>query len=241
LRIAYDADALAIPLRLARLGGPDDTIVHVLSTAGRVRASDRPNAFVPTNLDVPDQARGRFAALYATLVDGVVADQPGVVVTEHASGAPAIAPADLAALGADVTPGGAGAPAFTLTRLHLRATDDDLVLAAAPAVAGGHERRGADGQLAHDAQAAPANAFAARYVIRHEWRGPIACASPRRGVWGADAPARAPDAAAPALAPLPPLPDPPPVASGGCTAAAQPGGLGTILFAMALGLGRRKR
>src|SRR5678815_5800951 len=28
------------------------------------------------------------------------------------------------------------------------------------------------------------NNFQARYAIRHEWTGAIACASPRRGVWG---------------------------------------------------------
>jgi len=28
------------------------------------------------------------------------------------------------------------------------------------------------------------NNFQGRYAIRHEWTGPIACASPVRGVWG---------------------------------------------------------
>jgi MYXO-CTERM domain-containing protein len=28
------------------------------------------------------------------------------------------------------------------------------------------------------------NNFQARYAIRHPWTGPIACASPQRGIWG---------------------------------------------------------
>src|SRR5690606_7682529 len=43
-----------------------------------------------------------------------------------------------------------------------------------------------DGQLERGAIEEPNgyNNFQARYIIRHEWTGPIECENPRRGVWG---------------------------------------------------------
>jgi hypothetical protein len=38
--------------------------------------------------------------------------------------------------------------------------------------------------LEYNAQPSSQNYFQARYAIRHWWTGPIACANPRRGVWG---------------------------------------------------------
>ncbi len=76
-----------------------------------------------------------------------------------------------------------------LTRLHLRyRTDDvaaDLVFRPARAIAGGREVPNEDGGLEQGARRAAANAFQGRYVIRHPWDGPIECAQPTRGNWGA--------------------------------------------------------
>jgi hypothetical protein len=58
------------------------------------------------------------------------------------------------------------------------------VFKAASAITGGREMRGADGSLEEGSVAASTNNFQARYAIRHEWTGPIACASPVRGRWG---------------------------------------------------------
>jgi MYXO-CTERM domain-containing protein len=75
-----------------------------------------------------------------------------------------------------------------LTRLHARYSKDgvseDLVFKSASAIAGGREWRGAGGTLEEGSVAAPSNNFQARYAIRHEWTGPIACANPVRGRWG---------------------------------------------------------
>ncbi len=84
-------------------------------------------------------------------------------------------------------------PDFVLTRLHLRlnrALGDDLVLREAPAIQGGRERPASTGVgLERGATPASANAFQARYVIRHPWTGAVSCTNPRRGVWGAARPA----------------------------------------------------
>jgi MYXO-CTERM domain-containing protein len=77
---------------------------------------------------------------------------------------------------------------FVLTRLHARYAKDalanDLVFAAAPAIVGGREQRNDKGVLETGATPASTNSFQARYAMRHEWTGAVACKEPRRGVWG---------------------------------------------------------
>jgi MYXO-CTERM domain-containing protein len=77
---------------------------------------------------------------------------------------------------------------FVLTRLHARYSKDgiseDLVFTAAKSIAGGREWRGQDGKLEEGSIDYGVNNFQARYAIRHEWTGPIACSDPLRGVWG---------------------------------------------------------
>jgi MYXO-CTERM domain-containing protein len=209
LRFAYDSDDFVLPIRLGLVNsaGTQDLIVHVLA-AGRVAAANRPNVFVPTNLDVRDDVRTRFAELYAAIFDRTLVAHPKAVVTEYAWSAsscdpcpdPPLTQAELATLGADVI----GAKDFTLTRLHARypkdGVPDDLVLSAADGVTGGREVRDADGGLGQDARASNGgNAFQARYVIRHPWDRAIACAKPVRGVWG-PAPRAAQQPPAPAQA-----------------------------------------
>jgi MYXO-CTERM domain-containing protein len=78
---------------------------------------------------------------------------------------------------------------FDITRLHLRYAKDalanDLVFKTAPPIVGGREVFSRAGTLEHGAATdAGYNNFQARYVIRHPWKGPIACKEPQRGVWG---------------------------------------------------------
>src|SRR5262245_54903873 len=76
---------------------------------------------------------------------------------------------------------------FVLTRLHARYgrdLKDDLVFRAAPPIVGGREFVRDGGKLEEGAQPSSVNNFQGRYAIRHRWTGPIACANPRRGVWG---------------------------------------------------------
>jgi MYXO-CTERM domain-containing protein len=76
---------------------------------------------------------------------------------------------------------------FVLTRLHARYGEDslgaDLVFEEAPPMEGGRERR-KDGKLEQGPKQGKQNNFQARYAIRHEWQGAIACDKPRRGIWG---------------------------------------------------------
>jgi hypothetical protein len=196
LRFAYDSDDWVLPIRLGLINssGTQDLIVHVLAE-GRVATANRPNTFIPTNLDVRDEVRTRFPEFYAALFDRTLAEHPGTVVTEYAWDAgscdpcpePPLTPQELATLGADVR--GGGQRAYTLTRLHARypkdGVADDLTFLAVDGVTGGREVREADGSLAQDAREnRNGNDFQARYAIRHAWTGPLACASPRRGVWG---------------------------------------------------------
>ncbi|HET7502817.1 MAG TPA: DUF2330 domain-containing protein [Kofleriaceae bacterium] len=76
---------------------------------------------------------------------------------------------------------------FVLTRLHARYgrdLKDDLVFRAAPPIVGGRELVRDGGKLEEGAQPSSVNNFQGRYAIRHRWTGPVACASPRRGIWG---------------------------------------------------------
>ncbi len=82
-----------------------------------------------------------------------------------------------------------GSPSgFVLTRLHARYSKkdlgEDLVFKEAGAIVGGRERMGSSGKLEHSSLPGRVNNFQARYAIRHEWEGAIACKEPRRGIWG---------------------------------------------------------
>ncbi len=76
---------------------------------------------------------------------------------------------------------------FVLTRLHARygkEIKDDLVFKAAPPIVGGREHLTDGKKLEEGAKSSSTNNFQGRYAIRHRWTGPVACQSPRRGLWG---------------------------------------------------------
>jgi MYXO-CTERM domain-containing protein len=79
------------------------------------------------------------------------------------------------------------ASSFVLTRLHARydatSLGEDLVFEAAPALTGGRETFGQPERGATINEGG-VNNFQARYAIRHEWTGKIACADPIRERWG---------------------------------------------------------
>ncbi|MCA9608733.1 MAG: DUF2330 domain-containing protein, partial [Myxococcales bacterium] len=214
LRVHYDTETFALPVRLGLLNssGTQDLVVHVLSPEGRYELANYENVTIPTNLDVAEAVRERFAEFYATLFDRTIERNPGAVVTEYAWQAtscdpcpgPVVTQQDLATLGADVL-GPAGGPnppsprpgvfggfmgtsPWVLTRLHYRygtdGLDEDLVFRRAEPIVGGREFLQDDGGLEHGSRPAAANNFQARYAIRHPWTGPIACENPVRGRWG---------------------------------------------------------
>ncbi|NVB36867.1 DUF2330 domain-containing protein [Pseudenhygromyxa sp. WMMC2535] len=214
LRFHYDSQEFALPVRLGLInaGGPQDLLVHVLARGQRYEVANYPNVAIPTNLEVKDAVRERFGSFYASLFDHVLAQEQGAVVTEYAWAAGSCDPCpeaplnleELVTLGADVLPSYERAFAkkkvpselawqvpneFVLTRLHARydsqSLGEDLIFQAAPAIVGGREVV-YSGELEHGAMEEPDgyNNFQARYIIRHEWTGPIECEEPQRGIWG---------------------------------------------------------
>jgi hypothetical protein len=205
--------ALPVRLGLINAAGPQDLLVHVLAREVRYEVANYANVAIPTNLEVKDEVRERFGQFYASLFDHTLAQKPNAVVTEYSWSAgscdpcpePPLTLEELVTLGADVVPTyekafrGGRVPSeyqwsvpneFVLTRLHARydqhSLGEDLVFQAAPAIVGGREFLQQDGQLERGAVLEPGgwNNFQARYIIRHEWQGPIECESPRRGIWG---------------------------------------------------------
>jgi len=231
LRFHYDSPEFALPVRLGLInaGGPQDLLIHVLARDVRYELANYDNVAIPTNIEVKDQVRERFGQFYASLFDHTLANNPKAVVTEYAWSAGSCDPcpedplnlAELVTLGVDVLPTYERAFAkqavpsefswsipneFVLTRLHARydqsSLGEDLVFQAAPAIVGGREFMQQDGQLERGAVAeGSTNNFQARYIIRHEWTGPIECDNPQRGVWGGPSSEAAPGASSqPAVA-----------------------------------------
>jgi MYXO-CTERM domain-containing protein len=196
------------------VGAKQDLIIHILARNTRYELANYDNVTIPTNLDVADAARNDFASFYASLFDHVLANQPRAIVTEYAGmpGFCQMAPCleqdfsaqDFLTLGADVLPALQGQEAqmmmpyeFVLTRLHARydasSLGEDMVFQAAPPIVGGRElgtSKIVGSELVHELEpsgiASPSNSnnFQARYIIRHEWAGPIECEEPFRGVFG---------------------------------------------------------
>jgi hypothetical protein len=200
LRFHYDSEDFTLPIRLgmASSSGTQDLIVNIISANKRYQVANYKSAFIPTNIDVDDSVKARFAEFYAALFDRTIAANPGAVITEYAwtavpnyhcdpcTDADVTSP-DLMALGGDVAGGQIAAGTFVLTRLHARykPTDStaDLVFRDALPVTGGRELYSTSG-LEAGARRSEQSYFQARYAIRHAWTGPIACAHPQRGVWG---------------------------------------------------------
>ncbi|MBK9036033.1 MAG: DUF2330 domain-containing protein [Myxococcales bacterium] len=205
LRFHYDTDDFSLPIRLglANSSGTQDLIVSILAPGQRYEVANYGNVTIPTNLDVKDAVRDKFGEFYAALFDRTIEKNPGAVVTEYAWQAtncdpcpgPVINMSELSTLGLDVLGGAKGAAApfqgnamtMVLTRLHARygkTVTEDLVFKAAEPIVGGREFLQDGGKLEERARPASQNNFQARYAIRHEWTGPIACKAPVRGRWG---------------------------------------------------------
>ena len=198
LRVHYDAPEFWLPVRLGLLnsGGQQDLIMHILSRGTRYEAANYANATIPTNIKMEDAVRHEFGAVYDQLFQRAIEQNPRTVVTEYSWDASScdpcptepLQPQEILTLGADVIP---GTPqyGFVLTRLHYRYEESDLgediVFRAAGPIVGGRGMPDQEGNMQEQgAQPGSINNFQGRYVILHEWEGPIACATPNRGSWG---------------------------------------------------------
>jgi hypothetical protein len=112
LRFHYDSDDFNLPIRLglANSSGTQDLIVNILAPHQRYEVANYPNVTIPTNIDVKDSVKDRFASFYTSLFDKTVEKNPGAVVTEYAWQAttcdpcpgPTLNYADFTLLGSDV-------------------------------------------------------------------------------------------------------------------------------------------
>jgi hypothetical protein len=208
LRFHYDSEDFSLPIRLgmANSSGKQDLIVNIISATKRYEVANYKNVTIPTNFDVKPEVKDRFGEFYAALFDKTVEQHPGAVVTEYAWTATAplypgaqsyhcdpcppveVDDQDMITLGADIVGGTIQKGGFVLTRLHARYgpndMKDDLRFREAKGITGGREIRNANNELEHGAVESAQSFFQARYAIRHAWTGPIACANPRRGIWG---------------------------------------------------------
>ena len=199
IRFHYESEEFALPIRLgmANSTGKQDLIVNILAKS-RYEVANYKNVVIPTNFDVKDSVRARFAEFYAALYDKTMEANPGSVVTEYAwqsqpysmcDPCPPEIPTtqDAATLGGDIIGGEIGQGNYVLTRLHARYgksdMKDDLRFREAKPITGGREQWSKQG-LEYGASPASQNNFQARYAIRHWWTGPMKCAKPQRGVWG---------------------------------------------------------
>jgi MYXO-CTERM domain-containing protein len=208
LRFHYDSEEFSLPIRLglASSSGTQDLIVNILAPHQRYEVSNYKNVTIPTNIDVGEAVKDKFAAFYAALFDRTIEKNPGAVVTEYAWQAstcdpcpgPALNQGDFATLGADVLAGPADKPTtytgydLVLTRLHARygkTISDDLRFREASPIVGGREfAQNGQGGLEEGARPASQNNFQGRYAIRHVWTGPIRCEHPTRKIWGGPPP-----------------------------------------------------
>ena len=141
LRMHYPSDDFRLPIRLGLINakGPQDLIVHILATSGRFEAANYPNVRLPTEIEVRDEVRGAFPAFYNAVFDGLVARNPGAVVTEYAWSARTCDPCpedplnsnELGSLGMDVLFDGMdsmGIPIVRQSKLTVEgALDKDIV------------------------------------------------------------------------------------------------------------------
>ena len=85
LRFHYDSEKFELPVRLGLMNssGEQDLIVHIIAK-GRYEVANRPNVFVPTNLDVKTAVQPVFGAFYSELVARTFEKNKGAALTEFA-------------------------------------------------------------------------------------------------------------------------------------------------------------
>ncbi len=206
LRVTYESSEIRLPVRLGLLNAESkqDLIVYFLSPNARYEVANYPNVFIPTNLEVMDEVRKDFAAFYAELFDATLAPrQNKAVVTEYAwqttSCDPCptepLSPQDITTLGGSGGDGyhgrynGMGYSPWILTRLHARydrtSLSDDLLFKEAKPVWGGRaDWNGKSADAGAKVLEGGISNFQGRYIIRHYWKGAVACTDPKYERWG---------------------------------------------------------
>jgi hypothetical protein len=175
LQVRYDSAKFMLPLRLGTVNanGPQDLIVYALSRNGRVETTNYRTLKLPSDVDVPLYVKDEFGKFYTAMFEQAMHDADmRAVFIEYAwdmgwcdpCASQPLSPAELAELGTEWTGTSSGGPGRVapgggvfVTRLHVRYDaahfPEDLALMET------HDRSN----------------FQARYVLRHPWRGAVAC------------------------------------------------------------------
>jgi hypothetical protein len=188
IQFAFDSPKFMLPIRLGMINaqGPQDLVIYLLTSNGRVETTNYRTLKVPTGMDIPEYIRSDFGHFYQAMFGHQSdEDEMKVVFTEYVwnmawcdpCAAPPLSQDELRGLGVFWTgagpqprygtpqtlilPGPLGGPTpVMLTRLHLRyqasTFPEDLVF-----------------QETQDTEN-----FQARFVLRHAWAGsPGACSA----------------------------------------------------------------
>jgi hypothetical protein len=184
IQVTYSTDKFMLPIRLGTVNarGPQDMIVLMLTEKGRVEPTNYRTTRIPSNAEIPIHTKVEFGSFYRAMFDTQVKkDDMSVVYLEYAwdmgwcdpCAADPVPNDKLAALGAfwvDQTASPQPSlPVFQrpptqnnkvfLTRLHVRYDashfPEDLMFQ----------------------ETADRSNFQGRYILRHPYTGPVACAA----------------------------------------------------------------
>jgi hypothetical protein len=173
LQMAYESKKFMLPIRLgmANATGPQDLVIYAMTRQGRVESSNYRTVKVPSDMDVPVFVKGEFNKFYPALFEKAhEREEKRALFTEYVwdmgwcdpCAADPLSPEELRNLGVfwqdEQNPNGmGGASQVVLTRMHARYDGEhfpeDLVF-----------------QVTNDRQN-----FQARYVLRHAFKGELAC------------------------------------------------------------------
>ena len=178
LQIAYESPKFMLPIRLGMVNstGSQEVILYTLTRQGRVETANYRTVRMPTDVELPLTVEGDFGAVYRAIYDKAVEREGGAaVMLEYAwdmgwcdpCAADPLTVAELRELGVFWLPRGAGtggglrapqpAPDVFVTRLHARydaeSFPEDLRLM----------------------QTGDRQNFQGRYIMRHPYRGEMAC------------------------------------------------------------------
>lgn len=171
IQVEFVSPKFMLPIRLGTVNadGPQELFVYALTRRGRVETVNYRTVKLPSDVELPVSVKPRFADFYrAMFSEQVRKHDMSTVFTEYAwdmawcdpCAADPLSNDQLKALGVWWIDGGAarggGSPVF-LTRLHVRYDNahfpEDLVFQ----------------------QTGDRTNFQGRYILRHEWQGPVGC------------------------------------------------------------------
>ncbi|WNG54024.1 DUF2330 domain-containing protein [Archangium gephyra] len=172
LQMAYESKKFMLPIRLgmANAKGPQDLVIYAMTRQGRVESSNYRTVKIPSDMDIPVFVKEEFKQFYPALFEKAHArEEKRALFTEYVwdmgwcdpCAADPLSPQELRALGVfwldERNPTMGGGSQVVLTRLHARYDGEhfpeDLVF-----------------QVTSDRQN-----FQARYVLRHAFKGELAC------------------------------------------------------------------